>query len=105
MKRQGRKRKLSPKTIELKKLTIEIIQLMRDNYEAFQIHNPGGELFQHEQSEVSDKDCLLVDIQSANVIIKIYEALSDGGQLKFNSLLQDEYRLANFLDSMWEMVK
>jgi len=92
------------KTVELKNLSIDFIREMRDNKEAFQIHNPGGDLFQHEASEISDKDCLLVDMQSANVIMLIHDGLKPENQAKFNSVLQDEMKFASFLDHMWEMV-
>ena len=94
----------SMKTVELKNLSVDFIREMRDNKEAFQIHNPGGDLFQHAASETSDKDCLLVDMQSANVMVLIYDALKPENQQRFNRFIHNEMNLANFIDHMWEMV-
>jgi len=91
-------------TIDIKYLTVQFIRECLAKHTAFQIYNPGGELFQHEQSQNSDKDCLLVDVQSANVVVKIHDALKPENRSKFNRLLRDEFRLANFFDKMWEMV-
>lgn len=92
------------RTVELKYLNIDFIRAMRDEGSAFQIHNPKGHVFQHPKTVISDEDCLLVDIQSANVIVLIHDAIKSENQAKFNELLRDEFRLVNFLDTMWEMV-
>lgn len=92
------------RTVELEFLNIDFIRAMRDERSAFQIHNPGGHVFQHPKTVISDEDCLLVDIQSSNVIMLIYDAIKVENQTKFNGMLQNEMWLVNFLDTMWEMV-
>lgn len=92
-------------TVEIKNLTIEHFKQSVVNKQCFCIFNPGGELFQHPEScSGIPEDCLLIDIQSANVVCTIYDAVNPANQAKFNSMVQDEYKLANFLDKMWKMV-
>ena len=48
---------------------------------------------------------ILIDMQSINLLITIYDNLKSKNQAKFNSVLQDEYKFANLLDKMWGWVK
>jgi hypothetical protein len=49
---------------------------------------------------------VLVDMQSTNLIVQILEAIKPENKEKFGSVIcQDSYKLANFLDKMWQMVK
>ena len=92
-------------TVQIKQLTIDHFKQSVADKQCFCIFNPGGDLFQHPESESGiPADCLLIDIQSANVACKIYDAVNPANQAKFNGMVQSEYNLANFLDKMWEMV-
>ena len=93
------------KIILISELTIDDIKESLKNHDAILVHNPFGNLFQHAGSlDGIPKDCLLVDVQSLNAISMIYDYLKTENQAKFNTILQDEYKFARFLDSMWEMV-
>lgn len=48
---------------------------------------------------------LIVDMQSINLICTIYDNLSPINQEKFNDVLHDKYKIANFFDKMWSLVK
>ena len=91
--------------IDLKNLTIDFIHDKRDHHECFAVHNPEGDLFQHPIG-VNDipMNSLMIDMQSANVIVLIYDALKPDNKALFNSVLQDEYKFASFLDKMWKFV-
>lgn len=91
--------------INIKDLSINYIRAMVKEHSCFYIHNPGGELFQHPESETAPENCLCVDMQSANLICTLYDNLNEKNQSSFNSLLQDEFKLARFLDKMWSFVK
>jgi hypothetical protein len=91
--------------VPLKELTIDHIKDSVRQKAAFCIRNEGGELFQHPEGESGiPENCLLLDIQSTNVLGLIYDALNPKNQARFNSVLQDEYKFANLLDKMWGMV-
>ena len=83
--------------VQLKNLTIDVLKEYLEGQSYITLLNPGGDLFQ--------AGGLLIDVQSINVLVTIYNALKAPGQAKFNDVLQSEYKLARLLDSMWEMVK
>ena len=64
-----------------------------------------GGFFYIEPNELF-KQGLAIDGYSQSVVKKIYNAINDKNKQKFREVvLNDPYRLANFLDQMWEMVK
>lgn len=92
--------------VQIKQLTIDHFKKSVAEKACFCIFNPGGDLFQHPENynEGIPADCLLIDIQSANVVCTVYDAINPENKAKFNSMVQDEYKLANFLNKMWKMV-
>jgi len=48
---------------------------------------------------------ILIDMQSRNLMCTIYDNLSDKNKARFNSVLQDKWKLAGMLDKMWSWVK
>lgn len=91
--------------VQIKQLTIDHIKNSVIQRACFCVFNPGGDLFQHPANENGiPENCLLLNIQSSKAINLIYDALNLQNQNKFNAMLQDEYKFANFLDKMWDMV-
>lgn len=95
---------MSFQDVQLKSLTIDIIKDRVRQHSYVTVHNPGGDLFQAKDEE-GNKTGLLIDVQSLNLLSKIYDALNDVNKAKFNSVLQDEYKFASLLNHMWECVK
>jgi hypothetical protein len=94
------------KPIPIKSLTPEDLIYHCKEQSYLLIENNGGELFQHEETEDGvPANCLLVDLFSLSAIVKIYNALNEQNKVKFAILLHDEYKLARFLDSFWDMIK
>ncbi len=92
------------KNVSIKQLTIDFLKSAVSQHTCFCIGNQGGELFQHPETEEIPENSLLVDVQSANVMCIVYNALSDKNKANFNNVLQNEYKLASLLDKMWEWV-
>ena len=81
--------------------SIDPIRNAVKTHTAFYLGNPDGELFQGNGGLG-----VLVDPQSAKVICLIYDSINETNRAKFHSeLVQDEYKFANFLDGLWDMVK
>lgn len=78
--------------IPVKDLTIDFLK-SSDN--AF-IIAPDEELF---------IEGVMVDMQSRNLMCTIYDSLSAEHKAKFNSVLQDKWKLARFMGTMWDLVK
>lgn len=91
-------------TVPIKQLTIDFLKSAVKQHSCFCIENQGGNLFQHPETEEIPENSLLVDVQSANVLCIVYNALSSKNQARFNSMLQNEYKLASLLDKMWDWV-
>ena len=89
--------------ILLKELTIDKLRERKKAKSYMVVSNPGGELFQGKQADGTKG--ILIDMQSINLLITIYDNLKSKNQAKFNSVLQDEYKFANLLDKMWGWVK
>jgi len=84
--------------VQLKDLTIDRIKSFVSEHSLMILKNPNGELFQNESG-------LLIDVQSLNLMKTIYDKLSEKNQNTFNSVLQNEYKLARFIDGMWGLVR
>jgi hypothetical protein len=92
--------------VPLKQLSIEYIKDFVQQKTCFCIHNPNGDLFQHpETKDGIPENCLLIDLQNANVICIVYNALNDKNKANFNRILQNEYKFASLLDEMWSFVR
>ena len=94
---------MSFQDVNIKDLTIEKIREFVKGHSLMIIHNPGGDLFQAEDEE-GNKVGLLLDVQSLNLITKVFEAVSQKHKDRFNEFLQEEYKLASLLDKMWSWV-
>jgi len=92
------------RVVTIKHLTIDFLKSAVKQHACFCIENQGGELFQHPESEEVPENSLLVDVQSANVLCVIYNALNDKHKADFNNVLQNEYKLASLIEKMWDWV-
>lgn len=78
----------------VKELTIDILKTHKEAHQYLQLH----------KSENVFKEGQIIDVQSLNVLIMIFDALSPERQKTFNDKLQDEYMLAKLLTKMWDLV-
>ena len=88
--------------VELKDLSLKKIQEFVNSHQAMRLINPGGELFQY--TENGTNMGILIDIQSLNLILKVYDAINEKNKENFHLFLNDEYKLASMMDKMWGWV-
>ena len=85
--------------VNFKDLSITTFKNALEERQYICLKNPDGELFKAKKG-------LYIDIQSINLICTIYDALNSENKVKFNEVIcKDEYKLANFFEKMWGMVK
>lgn len=93
------------KTVSLKQLTIDVIKAAVYQRTCLFVKNQEGNLFQHPETEDGiPENSLLIDLQNANVLCIVYNALNDKNKANFNRILQNEYKFASLLDKMWDWV-
>ena len=88
--------------VELKDLSLKKIQEFVNSHQAMRLINPGGELFQY--TENGTNMGIFIDVQSLNLMLKVYDTINEKNKENFQSFLNDEYRLASMLDKMWSWV-
>lgn len=95
----------------MKKTNLEIFERESNGFKVIEFENltikdlTCGEFFFIAPNELF-KQGLAIDGLSQSVIKKIFNAINETNKQKMKDvILKDPYKLARFLDNMWEMVK